>query len=362
MNKRVTNIFNAIEKPLDAIIVQNASYPNVDDNFFYITRIEHGLFERSLAVLYPDGTIDLIIPELEAESAKHADVNLHIYQNKEERDIIIKKVFSSSTKVGIHFAGILYQDFCSLQKITPNATFVDVSDALTQIRLVKDESEIICIKKACSIADSVMEQIPDLLNEGIHEFEIAAEINYLMQKKGAEKPAFDTISSFGKNSAEPHYTHGNTQLKNGDFALFDFGACFQKYNSDITRTFVFSKSDAQQKKMFDIVAEAQKIGFDSIRSGVQASEVHNVVSEFIDKTEFKGRFIHSTGHSLGLAVHDGPGFSVDSTLQLKENMVFTVEPGIYIPDFGGVRIEDDILVKKDGIEILTKSSREFREI
>jgi Xaa-Pro aminopeptidase len=208
-----------------------------------------------------------------------------------------------------------------------------------------------------------MGEIPNIIYEGIYEFELAAEIDYLMQKNGADKSAFTTISSFGRNSAEPHYAHGNVKLKKGDFVLCDFGSCYKKYNSDITRTFVYGKSSEKQKSMHKVVLEAQRIGFNEIKPGVIAHKVYDEVKKSIDDTEFKDRFIHALGHSIGLSVHDGgAGFSYDSMIELEENMVFTVEPGVYIPGFGGVRIEDDILINEDGIEILTKASRELIEI
>ena len=244
-----------------------------------------------------------------------------------------------------------------------NARFFDVSDSFAKTRLVKDENEILTIKKACKIADKAMEEIPNILYEGMYEFELAAEIDYLMRKNGANKTAFDTISSFGKNSAEPHYTHGNVKLKKGDFVLCDFGACFKKYNSDITRTFIFGKASEKQKDIHKVVLKGQKIGFDLIKPGIKANVVHNAVKTSIDKTEFKDRFIHSSGHSIGLSVHDGgAGFSIDCKIELEENMIFTVEPGVYISGLGGVRIEYNVLIKKDGIEILTKASRDLIEI
>ena len=151
-------------------------------------------------------------------------------------------------------------------------------------------------------------------------------------------------------------------VKDGDFVLCDFGACYRRYNADSTRTFVYRKTTRQQKEMYDVVLHAQQIGFDVIRAGVPACEVHQKVASYIDSTAFKGRFIHNTGHSLGLAVHDGPGFTGDTMETLQENMVLTVEPGVYIPGVGGVRIEDDIVVKKGGIELLTHSSRKYTEI
>jgi Xaa-Pro dipeptidase len=274
----------------------------------------------------------------------------------------LKTEFSKAKNIGLNYTGLSHKGFQQLSTLFPKAQFTDVSNALVMTRQIKDNYELDQIQKACAITDKIMEKIPELLVEGIAEFEIAAEINYLMHKLGAEKPGFDTISSFNTNTAEPHYTQGSTRLKHGDFALFDIGACVQKYNSDITRTFVFGKATKRQKDMYSTVQAAQDIGFNEIRPGVQASDVHHAVSSFIDKTPYKGRFIHSTGHSLGILVHDGARLTTGSTLRLQENMVFTVEPGVYIPNFGGVRIEDDVMVTKKGVQLLTKVSRDFQEI
>jgi len=362
VKERVKNIFNIIEAKLDAIILKNSVLPYIDDNFFYVTGLENGIFEGSIAVLYPNGDVDLVVPELEAESASKSKLNIHVYKNKEEMNKIIKKSFSSLKRLGLNYNGISHKDFGKLKDMFTKSSFIDVSEELMKTRLVKDQLELKLIKEACKISDTVMKKIPEMLKEGMYEYEIAAEIDYHMQRLGAQKPAFETISSFDKNTAEPHYSHGTTRLKNGNFALFDFGACFRKYNSDITRTFVFGRADKQQREMYETVLEAQNIGFDAIKTGVKTREVHKLVSSYIDSTKFKGRFIHSTGHSLGLAVHDGARFGPDDKIELKENMVFTVEPGVYISGFGGVRIEDDIRVKKEGIEFLTNSSRDLLEI
>jgi Xaa-Pro dipeptidase len=363
VEKRVKRIFDNLKDKPDAILIKNSVAPFIDDNFFYITGLQKGIFEGSIAVLHPDGGIDLLVSELEAESASKVKADLHVYKDMQEFKGLLNKYLFSFNKIGLSFEGISYKGFCKLKEICSKSKFIDVSEVFARVRLVKDEIEIKLIKKSCAIADKVMQKVPDLLHQGMYEYELAAEIDYLMQKNGADKPAFETISSFGRNTAEPHYSHGNTRLKKDDFALFDFGACLSKYNSDITRTIVFGKASAKQKEMYKTVLEAQKIGFKKIKPGIKASMVHKAVNGFIDKTSFKGCFIHSTGHALGLAVHDrGAGFSVDSDIKLQQNMVFTVEPGVYIPGFGGVRIEDDILVKKDGIELLTKTPRELIEV
>lgn len=359
MKRRVQNIFANSVHRVDCILLKNASLPFLDDNFFYVTDLYQGLFEGSCAVLNPDGAIDLLVSELEAEIGRKSDARLSVYKTKAEFSARLKELTASDTRIGINANGLSHYDFNKLKELVSNAEFVDVSDAFIKTRLIKDDQEITRIKKACSIADETMAIIPDVVSEGMTENELAAEINFSLQSKEAEKPAFDTISSFGKNTAEPHYSHGETILQQGDFVLCDFGACYKKYNSDITRTFIQGRPTQQQKQMYETVLQAQQVAFDRIRPGVRASEVHQAVHDYIDSTQFKGRFIHSTGHMLGLAVHDGTGFAQENTLELQENMVLTVEPGIYIPGLGGVRIEDDILIKKDGMERLSKSPHEF---
>jgi Xaa-Pro dipeptidase len=362
MKQRVRDIFTNSKKNVDCIVLKNGSTPFVDENFFYVTDLLQGLFEGSAAVLQPDGTIDLLVSELEAESGRKADAHVMVYKSKSEFVDELKQLISSKKIIGVNANGLSYQDFNKLKEIVPNTEFTDVSDGFFKTRLIKDTQEIQRIRRACQIADETMAVIPDVVSEGMTENELAAEINYSMQSLGAEKPAFDTISSFGKNTAEPHYSHGETALQQGNPVLCDFGACLKKYNSDITRTFVFGRATEQLKQMYETVQKAQQVAFDMIEPGLKTDAVHEAVRSFIDSTQFKGRFIHSTGHLLGLSVHDGPGFASENTIELKENMVLTVEPGVYLPGIGGVRIEDDILIKKDGMEILTKSPHEFIEL
>jgi Xaa-Pro dipeptidase len=363
LKDRVKNIFKNSEHKPDIILIRNSSEPYIDNNFFYITGLDKGLFEGSIAVLFPDGNIDLIVPELESEIAKKVNANIKVYKNQNEYNNTLQESISNSKNIGINYKNISYSNFYNLNKKFSDLNFYDVSVSFEKSRLIKDEIEIKLIKKACSIVDKVVERIPEILHENIMEYELAAEIDYLMQKNGADKAAFETISSFGINTSQPHYTHGSTKLKINDFVLCDFGACFKKYNSDITRTFIFGKASEIQKDMYKTVQEAQKLGFEKAKSGIKAMDVHKAVDSFINNTKFKGKFIHSTGHSLGLSVHDGEArLSQYSDLILKQNMVFTIEPGIYLPEIGGVRIEDDVLIKKDGIELLTKSSKKLIEI
>ena len=363
MNNRIQNIFASQKEKVDCILIKNSDAPFIDDNFFYVTGLDKGLFENSVAILYPDSNLKLIVSELELETAKKAKAEIKFYKNTKEYKEILNNSISCFKTVGLNYKELSHKDFYELKNVFPKINFLDVSESFQKSRLIKDKDEIKLIIESCRISDKVMKKIPEILNVKMKEYELAAEIDYLMQRNGADKSAFETISSFGKNSSEPHYSHGNNILKKGDFVLCDFGACFKKYNSDITRTFVFGKASNKQREIHKIVLEAQKIGFETIKPGLKACDVHKKVNSFIDSTNYKGRFIHSTGHSLGLSVHDGDlRLGSDCKLELKENMVFTIEPGIYLPGYGGIRIEDDVLIKKEKIEVLTKSPRGLIEI
>jgi Xaa-Pro dipeptidase len=362
---RIAKIFKIINNQIDAIIIKNNTDSYIDNNFFYFTGLEDGLFENCCAILFPNKKSELIISNLEFESAKksNSNFNINVFYDKKSYDQLIKDLLKSSKCIGLNYCGLIYKDLIYLKKQLSNLKFIDISNKINILRLIKDSFEIKKIKNACKIVDKVVYKIPNVLYNGITENELAAEIDYLMLKNGAKKPAFETICAFGKNSAEPHYSHGNSKLKRGDFILCDFGANYIRYNSDITRTFIFGKPNDKQISIYDTVINAQNVAFNELNSGKYARDIHGKVYSYIENSQFKSFFTHSTGHSIGLNVHDvGGGLSSDSDIILKENMVFTVEPGIYIPEFGGVRIEDDILIKKDGYEILTKSKRNLISI
>jgi len=363
LKNRVKKIFKKRHPPVDKIIIKNGSETNIDPNFFYSTGIDKGLFEECAAVLYPNGDIDLIISKLEESIATDYNHNIIIFKNKKELDSILKKQLKDTKDIGLNFDGLSHRDFEFITGSLKHNNIKDVSEDLMKARMIKDSEEISQIKKACHIADKVAGKIPDFVSKGMHEYELAAEIDYYIQRYGADKPAFLTISSFGQNTSKPHYSHGDNKIEYGDIILCDFGACYRRYNSDITRAFVFGKASEKQKKIHETVFNAQKVGFEKIKPKIQARKVHEVVNDLINNTGFKDLFIHSTGHSLGLEVHDGGvGFNSGCDVLLSENMVLTVEPGIYKPNFGGIRIEDDILIKNEGIEILTKSDRSLIEI
>jgi Xaa-Pro dipeptidase len=360
---RVRRVFANHQDPLDAIIIKNGTENFLDVNFFYLSGLFHGLFESSTLIMFPDGSTHIITTNLEKDIADESDAYIHIYESTQTLGTILEDIVKHTKHIGFHGSGLLFREYQWLTKLLSKKTFHDVTKALQQTRMIKDHQEIDVIKKACDISDRVMSSIRSLVTKNMSEDELASEIDYHLQRYGAQNPAFETISSFGAHTAIPHYNHGAQILRRNDFVLCDFGACYQKYHSDMTRTFVFGSASKKQQQIHQTVRDAQKEAFDLIRPGIPASRVHHHVRSYIDGTEFKDCFIHSTGHSLGMSVHD-PGVSLSSTcdVNLQENMVLTVEPGIYLPGLGGVRIEDDILVTSQGCELLTQCPRDGIEI
>ncbi|HUH99544.1 MAG TPA: Xaa-Pro peptidase family protein, partial [Nitrososphaerales archaeon] len=271
-------------------------------------------------------------------------------------------ILKGCKRVGVDFGGITHKDFQSLNELLPEKELIDISDALLKTRLVKDAEELEAISKACRIISDVMDEVPELVEEGMTEKALKAEVDYNMVKKGADSPSFETIVAFGDSSAFPHYATGERRLRAADNILIDAGARYHLYCSDITRTFFFGRAKERQRRAFAKVLEAQTRATEAIREGAKGRDIHLIASRVIEKSEFKGRFTHGLGHSLGLEVHDGPGLGSRSTTVLKENMVMTVEPGVYLTGEGGVRIEDDVVVRKGTCRPLTTASKDLVEI
>ena len=355
---RVRRIFDNLDEDVDAIYIRNSTEPIVDATFFYVTGIRSGLFESSTAILYPDREMEVTVPPLELTSAQGYDLKLSVVERRADITEHLRALMKGVKKVGVNAPEVSYYGIMELQKALPKVRLVDVSKAVQRARLVKDEVELKCIKKACAVASRVAKEIPDLLAEGVSESEMAAEINLRMQRYGAAGPSFQTISSFGPNTAEPHYTVGKRKLKRGQFALFDYGARVERYVSDITRTFACGRPTKEMRRMYEVVLEAQRIGLDMAVAGGNGRELHKAVDDYINSTPYKGKFIHSTGHSIGLSVHDGSVLHTIVDQPLEDGMVFTIEPGVYVPGYGGVRIEDNVVVRKGRCEVLTKAPRD----
>ncbi len=250
----------------------------------------------------------------------------------------------------------------NFKKKFPKALFVNADYLTNELGWVKEKDEISSITKACEISDLAFERILNMVTPGIRESELCAELEYQMRMLGSERPAFETIIASGYRSALPHGLASTKKVKNGDFITFDFGATYNGYVSDMTRTIVVGKATTRQKKIYNLVLKAQKAGIRKIKAGVSGKAVDEVCRNIITKAGYGKNFGHGTGHGIGFFVHVGPRLSILSDDKLKAGNVVTVEPGIYISGWGGVRIEDDVIVTKTGGKVLNNSPKNLLEV
>ena len=362
MRARVKRIFSHVGDGVDLVVFANSTDPHIDLSFMYAAGLTDGLFEGCAVVLHPDGHAEVATSALEEEAALESGLPLHVFRTRAEREGVMKELLRGGRKIGLNFAEITHRAAEELRTFAPKAKFVDVSQAVMRARLVKEPDEIAHLRKAASIASRALEDVMTGIRSGRKESEVAADLVYAMQRRGASGPSFRTIVGSGPNSAEPHYTAGPRRIRPGDLIVIDFGARYNAYCSDVTRTVVMGKATKKQQEIYDTVRRAQAESIKRMRAGTAAKSVDTVARAIIDGSPYKDRFIHGLGHSVGLAVHDGGGMNQASDIVLRKNMVFTNEPGIYIPGFGGVRIEDDILITADGPKLLSTATRDLLEL
>ncbi|MBI4743612.1 MAG: aminopeptidase P family protein [Actinobacteria bacterium] len=234
-----------------------------------------------------------------------------------------------------------------------------LSNFIENIRTIKDEDELFKISKAAEIVDKGLNYILPFLKEGVREKDIVLELELFLKKNGAEKISFDIIVASGPNSSMPHAAAGERKIAKGDFVIIDLGVVYQGYHSDMTRTAAIEDVSEKQKDVYETVLKAQMLALNQVKVGVNCSFVDKTARDFIGERGYSRFFGHGTGHGVGLEIHESPFISMSSKDVLREGMVFTIEPGVYIPDFGGVRIEDLLVLENDGPKILTKTLKEL---
>ncbi|SYZ73853.1 Uncharacterized peptidase YqhT [Candidatus Zixiibacteriota bacterium] len=249
-----------------------------------------------------------------------------------------------------------------IQNELPGALLIPINNAVEQFAVTKDKIEIGYIRKAAQIADTAFERILNYIRPGIRENEIRAELEYQMMTLGSERPAFDTIVASGYRSGMPHGVASEKKIAKGDFVTMDFGATYNGYCCDITRTVVMGKASPRQKRIYNLVLKAQKAAIDKVKAGVSGKAIDLAARNIIDRAGFKKNFGHGTGHGIGLFIHSKPSVSTRSQDIMKRGMVITVEPGIYISGWGGVRIEDDVVVTTTGGSILNRAPKFLLEL
>ncbi len=350
---RLGKIFKNL-KGVDVIYIRNTQVQ--DPNFLYLTGFTSGLFEGTKLIATRKKTW-LITSPLEYETAlaqRPEGMKVIQYGGGAKSEKMLVSRLIRGKRVGANLSFLPFTYLKSIKEEFGARGVVDISNAMLGARLIKDESEIGKIRKAVKVTKRAMIEIQKYFKEGITELELAARFDFIQMSLGASGPSFKTIVCFGKNAAFPHHSPDNTRLKRGQFVLIDAGAVVDGYCSDITRTFMFKGASERQKEMFEVVKEAQLRAIAEMAPDKDGNQIYKNAKDFIDNAKggkYMGRFIHSLGHSLGIEVHDGARLGGERTI-LASGMVMTVEPGIYVNGFGGVRIEDDVLITRRGIEIL----------
>jgi Xaa-Pro aminopeptidase len=261
-------------------------------------------------------------------------------------------------KLGFEQDHLTFSEYASYRSAV-KAEFSPVSGLLEDLRLIKTEDEIKIIKEAANIAEAAFAHILDFIRPGKTELEVSNELEFFMRKQGATSSSFDIIVASGARSALPHGVASEKVIEKGDFVTLDFGAYYQGYVSDMTRTVSVGEPHPELKNIYEIVLEAQMRGVRGIKAGITGKEADALTRDYITEKGYGEYYGHSTGHGIGLEVHEGPGLNFRSDLILQPNMIVTCEPGIYIPGLGGVRIEDDLIVKDGGNENLMSSTKEL---
>ncbi len=344
-------------KKLVSVIPANATLIFSPENLYYFSGFTGGegmlYIDKSRLLLFTDSRYTVQAkeecPDFEIIDTKDMSVGEFLKQQGDKA-------------YGFEDDYVTFSKFAGLKRITPKSVFSPVSSHIDRIRMIKDENELKLIKKAAEIADSAYTYILDKISVGKTEREIALDLEYFMLANGADGLSFDTIAASGIRSCMPHGVATNKIIEKGDFLTLDFGCKYKGYCSDMTRTVVLGKATEKQKEIYGIVLEAQKASLNTIRAGELAKAVDEAARGVIENAGYGKNFGHGLGHSLGLLVHESPSCSPKSSEILTENMMMTIEPGIYIDNFGGVRIEDLVLVTAEGHENFTTSQKELIEL
>lgn len=260
-------------------------------------------------------------------------------------------------RLGFEAGYVTYREFERLDAM--EVELVPTKDVVGELRWIKDDEELGLIQKAQDLTDTGFAHILGELREGITERELALELDWAMLRAGADAVAFETIAAFGESAAEPHHSPTDRALRRGDVVKLDFGALHAGYHSDMTRTVAFGDPGDEMKKVYELVRASQQAGIDAVKQGITGGDADRASRSVIDEAGYGEAFSHSLGHGVGLEIHEGPTLTDSSEEVLPVNTVVTVEPGIYLPGIGGVRIEDMVVVGSDGCRSMAASGKEL---
>lgn len=296
------------------------------------------------------------------EQASAQCIDFEIVKHTDDRTVYDILNALEIKSLGFEEEYVTYSQHKDFSDKLDNINLIPLKGLINKLRMIKSQEEIENIKRAAQIADKTFEHICTILKPGISEREVALEIEFFMKKNGASGTSFESIVASGKRSSLPHGIASEKTIEDGDFVTLDFGCIYNGYCSDMTRTVVIGKASAKQKEIYNTVLNAQEEALKYIKPGVKGFEVDKIARDIIKDSGYGDYFGHGLGHAVGMEIHEAPRLSPAGKDELKVNMVVTDEPGIYVPDFGGVRIEDLVVVTENGCEILSKSPKKLLEL
>lgn len=290
------------------------------------------------------------------------DVERVTYEPNYRAELPARVAAAGIARLGIEAEDLTVADHGKLASALEGVELVPLTGAVEALRAVKDDEERELIRRAQAITDAAFEGVLDLLAVGVSEQKIARDLERLMLAEGADGLSFHSVVAFGESAAEPHHEPGHRLLQELDLVKLDFGALVQGYHADMTRTIAFGTAPTELRKIHDVVRESQQAGIDAVRAGVRGSEVDTACRAVIEAAGYGERFVHGTGHGVGLEIHEAPWLGKSFDDELPAGAVVTVEPGIYVPGLGGVRIEDMVEVAEDGGRVVGEATRELLEL
>lgn len=326
----------------------------------FVSSLGYLLVTREESYLFVDSRYS----EAAQKQAKNCKVVAYKVLSEEMADIISQ---NSLKNIMLESSAITLSECEHIEKIFAKANAValknnELDRIINTMRVIKTSDEIEKMHRAQVITEQALRETLKFVKEGVTEREIALELEFRMRKLGAEGVSFDLIVLTGKKTSMPHGVPGFDRVKNGDFILFDIGATYDGYHSDMTRTYAFGNVSAEQKRVYATVKQAQQNALDMIKEGISCSEVDSAARTYINHAGYEGFFGHSTGHGVGMDIHEVPSVSPKSDFILRNGMVITAEPGIYLPDRFGVRIEDMVVVTGSGYINFASVSKELTVI
>ncbi|QKY69678.1 Xaa-Pro peptidase family protein [Lentibacillus sp. CBA3610] len=362
MTNRLDTLLGELKKHnLDSMLVTSAA------NFYYLSNYYTDPHERVIAVyISRDHDPLLIVPAMEKEDAKNAGWEYEIiaYNDHESPwalfQQLLKRNNSKPESVAVEHNHLTLERYEQVKSVLPDATFHDAQEILANLRVIKSSEEYALLKEAARFADFGIETGIKAINEGAGELEIIAKIEYELKKQGIQQMSFSTMALSGAKTASPHGTPSMKKIEKGDLVLFDLGVIYEGYCSDITRTVAYKSISPEQESIYNTVLEAETQAITSSKQGTAVGDVDLAARNHIDKKGYGEYFIHRIGHGLGIETHEYPSMHSQNKLPLKTGMCYTIEPGIYVPGQGGVRIEDMVFMSDSGAETLTKFPKELQ--